>query len=83
MCTSVHFQGKDLFIGTVRGLADTLDVEPEDLIWDGCDARTDEGMNYRYCLCPIDIEASLAKCGYHGYWSENGDPMCFEAIKNA
>jgi hypothetical protein len=80
MCTSVHFKEKDIFIGTVRGLADTLDVEPTELVW-GDEVGEPEDMDFRYCLCPIDVEGSLKKFGYRGHWAENGDPMCFEAIK--
>lgn len=82
MCTTVHFVEKDIFIGTVRGLADTLDVEVDELIWQNDQFKPDNGSDYyRCCLCTVDIEASLNKFGYAGNWCEHGNPDCFEASR--
>lgn len=84
MCTTVHFVDKDIFIGTVRGLADTLDIEVDELIWENEQFRpiaNEASDYYRCCLCTVNIEATMAKCGYGGNWCEHGNPDCFEALR--
>lgn len=81
MCTSIYFTDKARHVTTVRALADELGIEPVNLVWsDGSSPVEDEHrLNFKYCLCPIEIEESLKHCGYAGDWSRVGDPMCFVA----
>lgn len=81
MCTSIFFADKGMHVSNVRALADTLNIEPVNLVWtDGSSPIEDEhGTNFNYCLCPIDIEGTLKHCRYGGGWSKTGDPMCFIA----
>jgi hypothetical protein len=82
MCTSILLTDKDIHIETVRELADALDIEPVNMVWLGGEALAEDthGVDFKWwCLCPIEIEATLKHCGYTGGWSETGDPMCFVA----
>jgi hypothetical protein len=85
MCTSIYFKDKNLHVTTVRALADELGVDPLKLVWGDADSTYDplseemDHYDFKYCLCPIDIEQSLKQCGYSGGWSITGDPMVFEA----
>jgi hypothetical protein len=82
MCTSIYLTDKKRFITTVRALADEMKIEPVNLVWaDGLSYAEDpHGHDFKYCLCPIDVEESLKHCGYTGEWGlDNVDPMRFVA----
>lgn len=60
MCQSVTIDG--FYTGQVQQMADRLSVKPRELIWYERPRKFDGG--YKFCLCPIDLEATAKKFGY-------------------
>lgn len=85
MCTSIWFKDAKKHVSNVRELADHMEIEPCNLVWhDGSSPVEDEHkIDFKYCLCPIDIPATMKACGYVGDWDKEGDPMGFVAEKAA
>jgi hypothetical protein len=80
MCQSVYFKDQNKWVGTVQELADFLKVKPTDL--DGYEGQPLDGPDFNYCLCPVDIEASLGPKGYTCSVDHEMDSMCVVATQN-
>lgn len=84
MCTSIFFKETGEVVTTVKGLMAALNKKPRELVWGHSPPETDEdehGRDFQWCLCPIDIPATLRASGYGGDWDKDGDPMGFIAAR--
>jgi hypothetical protein len=73
MCQSMKF-ADGFYTGQVQALADKLGTTPEQLIWwDGKPQPADGG--YKFCLCPIELEATAEKFGFKCTRDDFGDAI--------
>ena len=70
MCQSAKVNGS--YTGNVRELAQLIGCKPEELVWH--DNNPDDlGIDYKFCLCPIDLERTATKFDYKAEVTDFGD----------
>lgn len=73
MCQSMT-TSDGFYTGQVQQLADKLGTTPEELVWREGKPESYNG-GYKFCLCPIDLEATAEKFGYDCERDDWGDAV--------
>jgi len=71
MCQSVTIDG--FYTGQVQQMADHLGVHPKDLVWLDGELYESPNHGFKFCLCPINLEATADKFGFTFDRDDYGD----------
>jgi hypothetical protein len=67
MCVEIYLTGSVEEIGSIGQLKSL--ISPHPIIW--YPGHRDDSRNEEYCLCGIDLDATMEQAGYRIYWPDH------------